>query len=92
MEVDDQGGRAAGLYIRWSAPELAETAMQAVTERQDPTAPEWKHYSEVVLHMQTALIAILRLSGFTAVRAEEIDDVAEGDVYVRGDAVDGGDS
>ncbi len=35
--------------------------------------------------MQTALIGILRLAGFSVVRAEEVDDVAEGDVYVHAD-------
>jgi hypothetical protein len=35
--------------------------------------------------MQTALIGVLRLAGFSVVRAEEVDDVAEGDVYVHAD-------
>ncbi|MFF0016209.1 hypothetical protein [Streptomyces sp. NPDC005374] len=85
VEVDTQGEYAGGLYVRWNAPELAEAGMRAVTERQDPAAPEWKHYAEVVRLMQTALIGILRLAGFSVVRAEEIDDVAEGDVYVHAD-------
>jgi hypothetical protein len=85
VEVDSQGEYAGGLYVRWSAPELAEAGMRAVAERQDPAAPEWKRYSEVVLLMQTALIGILRLAGFSVVRAEEADDVAEGDVYVHAD-------
>ncbi len=33
--------------------------------------------------MQTALIGILRLAGFFAVPAEEVDDIAKGDVYVH---------
>ncbi|MCX5091841.1 hypothetical protein OOK36_23765 [Streptomyces sp. NBC_00365] len=85
VEVDTQGEYAGGLYVRWSAPELAEAGMRAVAERQDPAAPEWKHYAEVVRLMQAALIGILRLAGFSAVRAEEVDDVAEGDVYVHAD-------
>ncbi|MER5981480.1 MULTISPECIES: hypothetical protein [unclassified Streptomyces] len=85
VEVDTQGEYAGGIYVRWSAPELAEAGMRAVAERQDPAAPEWKQYAEVVRLMQTAMIGILRLAGFPAVRAEEIDDVAEGDVYVHAD-------
>ncbi|WP_181793033.1 hypothetical protein [Streptomyces sp. WELS2] len=84
VEVDDyQGDHAGGLYVRWSAPGLAEAGIKAVTERQDPAAPEWKHHAEVVLLMQTALIGILRLAGFSAVPAEEVDDIAKGDVYVH---------
>ncbi|MEU0075606.1 hypothetical protein ABZ027_39690 [Streptomyces sp. NPDC006332] len=83
VEVDSQGEYAGGLYVRWSAPELAEDGMRAVAEGQDPAAPEWKHYAEVVLLMQTALIGILRLVGFSVVRAEEVNDVAKGDVYVH---------
>ncbi|MEU8590410.1 hypothetical protein AB0C59_25920 [Streptomyces sp. NPDC048664] len=82
VEVDSEGNHAGGLYVRWSAPELAEAGMRAVSERQDPAAPEWKRYAEVVLLMQTALIGILRLAGFSAVRADEVDDIAQGDVYV----------
>ncbi|MCX4591156.1 hypothetical protein OG819_15835 [Streptomyces sp. NBC_01549] len=85
VEVDSQGEYAGGLYVRWSAPELAEAGMRAVAERQDPAASEWKRYAEVVLLMQTALIGILQLAGFSVVRAEEVDDVAEGDVYVHAD-------
>ncbi|MER6548358.1 hypothetical protein [Streptomyces sp. NPDC001250] len=83
VEVDDQGQCAGGLYVRWSAPELGLAGLQAVRERQDRAAPELKHYQAVVLLMQTALIGILRLAGFSAVRAEEVDDMAEGDVYVH---------
>ncbi|MFF4713176.1 hypothetical protein ACFY2V_17520 [Streptomyces eurythermus] len=84
VEVDDsQDDHAGGLYIRWSAPDLAEAAFKAVTERLDPAAPEWKHHAEVILLMQTALIGILRLAGFSAVPAEEADDIAKGDVYVH---------
>ncbi|MFF9001039.1 hypothetical protein ACF1GW_29415 [Streptomyces achromogenes] len=84
VEVDDsQGDHVSGLYIRWSAPGLAEAAFKALTERQDPAAPEWKHHAEVILLMQTALIGILRLAGFSAVPAEEVDDIAQGDVYVH---------
>ncbi|WKE69622.1 hypothetical protein [Streptomyces sp. WP-1] len=84
VEVDDsQDDHAGGLYIRWSAPNLAEAGIKAVTERRDPAAPEWKHHAEVVLLMQTALIGILRLAGFFAVPAEEVDDIAKGDVYVH---------
>ncbi|MFF4485520.1 hypothetical protein ACFY0F_03350 [Streptomyces sp. NPDC001544] len=86
VEVDSQGKRAGGLYARWSAPEMTEAAVRAMTERQDPAAPEWKRFSEVVLLMQTALIGILRLAGFSAVRAEEVDDIVKGDVYVHADA------
>lgn len=85
IEVNGQGEYAGGLYVRWSAPELAETGLRAVTEQQNPAAPEWKRYAEVVLLMQTALIGILRLADLSVVRAEEIDDVAEGDVYVHAD-------
>ncbi|MGW4985331.1 hypothetical protein [Streptomyces mirabilis] len=85
VEVDSRGEYAGGLYVRWNAPELGKAGMRAVTERQDPAAPEWKRYAEVVLLMQTALIGILRLAGFSVVRAEEVDDVAEGDVYVHAD-------
>ncbi|MFF3582881.1 hypothetical protein [Streptomyces mirabilis] len=85
MEVDSQGEYAGGLYVRWNAPELGEAGVRAVAERQDPAAPEWKRYAEVVLLMQTALIGILRLAGFSVVRAEEVDDVAEGDLYVHAD-------
>ncbi|MET7355946.1 MULTISPECIES: hypothetical protein [Streptomyces] len=85
VEVDSQGEHAGGLYVRWNAPELGEAGMRAVAEQQDPAAPEWKRYAEVVLLMQTALIGILRLAGFSVVRAEEVDDVAEGDVYVHAD-------
>ncbi|MEU2713120.1 hypothetical protein [Streptomyces sp. NPDC007205] len=84
VEVDTQGEYAGGLYVRWNAPELAEAGIQAVAERQDRAAPEWNRYAEVVLLMQKALIGILRLAGFSAVRAEEVDDIAEGDVYVHG--------
>lgn len=88
VEVDNSHGEyAGGLYVRWSAPELAQAAVRAVAEQQDPAAPEWKRYAEVVLLMQTALIGILRLAGFSAVRAEEVDDVAKGDVYVHADAI-----
>ncbi|MHB9859050.1 hypothetical protein [Streptomyces sp. YIM S03343] len=87
VEVDSQGEYAGGLYVRWSAPELAEAGMRAVAERQDPAAPEWKRYAEVVLLMQTALTGILQLADFSAVRAEEVDDVAEGDVYVHAEAM-----
>lgn len=59
--------------------------MCAVAERQDPEAPEWKRYAEVVLLMQTAMIGILRLAGFSVLRAEEVDDIAKGDVYVHAD-------
>ncbi|MFE3037785.1 hypothetical protein ACFXKY_39775 [Streptomyces canus] len=83
VEVDTQGEYAGGLYVRWSAPELAEAGMRAVAERQDPAAPEWEHYTEVVLVIRTALVGVLRLAGFSAVPAEEVDDVAEGDVYVH---------
>lgn len=87
VEVDDsQGGHAGGLYIRWSAPSLAAAGIAAVTERQDPAAPEWKRHAEVVLLMRTALIGILRSAGFSAVPAEEVDDIAEGDVYVHAGA------
>ncbi|MFG3033687.1 hypothetical protein ACGFZJ_34940 [Streptomyces sp. NPDC048253] len=85
VEVDSQGEYAGGLYVRWSAPELGEAGLRAVAERKDPAAPEWKRYAEVVLLMQTALIGILRLAGFSASQAEEINDVAEGDVYVHAD-------
>ncbi|WP_329525183.1 hypothetical protein [Streptomyces sp. NBC_01462] len=85
MEVDSQGEYAGGVYVRWSAPELGEAGMRAVAEQQDRAAPEWKRYAEVVLLMQTAMIGILRLAGFSVVRAEEIDDVAEGDAYVHAD-------
>ncbi|MGW5324506.1 hypothetical protein [Streptomyces sp. NPDC004014] len=54
-----------------------------MAELQNPAAPEWKRYTEVVLLMQTALIGILRLAGFSVVEAEEVDDVARGDVYVH---------
>lgn len=54
VEVNSQGEYAGGLYIRWSAPELAEAGIQAVTERQDPKAPEWKRYTEVALLDGTA--------------------------------------
>ncbi|MFH8338298.1 hypothetical protein [Streptomyces sp. AM6-12] len=85
VEVDDsQDDHAGGLYIRWSAPNLAEAGIKAVTEQQDPAAPEWKHHAEVVLLMQRALIGILRLAGFSAVPAEDVDDIARGDVYVHG--------
>ncbi|MEU8795046.1 hypothetical protein [Streptomyces sp. NPDC048643] len=57
--------------------------MQA--ERTDRAAPEWKVCTEVVLLVQTAMIGILRLAGFSVARAEEVDDVAEGDVYVHAD-------
>ncbi|GEK00575.1 hypothetical protein ACWDU8_26750 [Streptomyces sp. NPDC003388] len=83
VEVNDEGEYAGGVYVRWSAPELAETGLQAVTDRQNPAAPEWKRYTEVVVIMQTALVGILRLAGFSVVKAEEVDDVAEGDVYVH---------
>ncbi|MFE5400910.1 hypothetical protein ACFQ9Z_05815 [Streptomyces sp. NPDC056580] len=83
VEVNDEGEYAGGVYIRWSAPELAETGLQAVTVLQNPAAPEWKRYTEVVVLMQTALIGILRLAGFSVVRAEEVDDVAKGDMYVH---------
>ncbi|MFG2929160.1 hypothetical protein [Streptomyces achromogenes] len=84
VEVDDsQDGYVGGLYIRWSAPVLAEAGIKAVTERRDPAAPEWKHHAEVVLLMQTALIGILRLAGFSAVPAEDVDDIAKGDVYIH---------
>ncbi|WP_329536783.1 hypothetical protein OG568_50125 (plasmid) [Streptomyces sp. NBC_01450] len=85
VEVDSQGEYAGGLYVRWNAPELGEAGMRAVAERQDPAAPEWKRYAEVVLLMQTALIGILRLAGFSVVQAEEVDDLAEGDAYVHAD-------
>ncbi|MFJ3302810.1 hypothetical protein ACIPSA_06790 [Streptomyces sp. NPDC086549] len=86
VEVNDSHGEyAGGLYVRWSAPELAEAAARSVAERQDPAAPEWKRYAEVIVLMQTALIGILRLAGFSAVRAEEVDDIAKGDVYVYAD-------
>jgi hypothetical protein len=87
LEVNSQGEYAGGLYVRWSAPELAEAGLRAVAEQQDPAAPEWKRYAEVVLLMQTALIGILRLAGLSVVRAEDVDDVAEGDVYVHADAI-----
>ncbi|MBK3525732.1 MULTISPECIES: hypothetical protein [Streptomyces] len=84
VEVDDsQDDHVSGLYIRWSAPGLAEAGIKAVTERQDPAAPEWKHHADVILLMQTALIGILRVAGFSAVPAEEVDDIAQGDVYVH---------
>ncbi|CAL2069909.1 MULTISPECIES: hypothetical protein [Streptomyces] len=84
VEVDDsRDDHAGGLYVRWSAPSLAEAAVRAVTERQDPAAPEWRHHAKVALLMRTALIGILRLAGFSAVPAEEVDDIAEGDVYVH---------
>ncbi|MFG2480956.1 hypothetical protein [Streptomyces fagopyri] len=85
VEVDSQGENAGGVYVRWSAPELADAVIQAVAERQDRAAPEWRRYAEVVLLMQTAMIGILRLAGFSVVRAEEVDDIAEGDVYVHAD-------
>lgn len=85
VEVDSMGEYAGGVYVRWSAPELAEAGMRAVAERQDRAAPEWKRYAEVVLLMQTAMIGILRLADFSVVRAEEVDDLAEGDVYVHAD-------
>ncbi|WP_329293853.1 hypothetical protein [Streptomyces sp. NBC_01455] len=85
VEVDSMGEYAGGVYVRWSAPELGEAGMRAVAEQQDRAAPEWKRYGEVVLLMQTAMIGILRLAGFSVVRAEEIDDVAEGDAYVHAD-------
>jgi hypothetical protein len=87
LEVNSQGEYAGGLYVRWSAPELAEAGLRAVAEQQDPAAPEWKRYAEVVLLMQTALIGILRLAGLSVVRAEDVDDVAEGDVYVHAYAI-----
>ncbi|MFF1514085.1 hypothetical protein [Streptomyces sp. NPDC058305] len=90
VEVDSQGEHAGGLYVRWNAPELGEAGMRAVADRSDPAAPEWKHYTEVVLLMQTAMIGILRLAGFSAARAEEVDDVAEGDVYVHADTLTAG--
>ncbi|MYR88313.1 hypothetical protein GTY41_26155 [Streptomyces sp. SID685] len=84
VEVDDsQDDLVGGLYIRWSAPDLAEAGIKAMTERQDPATPEWKHHAEVILLMQKALIGILRLAGFSAVPAEEVDDIAKGDVYVH---------
>ncbi|MFI0813850.1 hypothetical protein [Streptomyces echinatus] len=87
VEVNDSlGEHAGGLYVRWRAPELAEAARQAVIERQDPAAPEWKRHAEVIVLMQPALIGILRLAGFSAVRAEEIDDLAQGDAFVHADA------
>ncbi|QFZ78420.1 hypothetical protein GFH48_38700 [Streptomyces fagopyri] len=49
VEVDSMGEYAGGLCVRWNAPELGEAGMRAVTERQDPAAPEWKRYTEVVL-------------------------------------------
>ncbi|MGW1726501.1 hypothetical protein ACWCQK_26650 [Streptomyces sp. NPDC002306] len=87
VEVNSQGEYAGGLYIRWSAPELAEAGIRAVAEQQNPKAPEWKRYAEVVLLMRTALIGILRPAGFSVIQAEEVDDVAEGDVYVHADAM-----
>lgn len=86
VEVDDgRDDHAGGLYVRWSAPGLA-AAVKAVTERADPAAPEWEHHAEVVLLMRTALIGVLRAAGFSAVPAEEVDDIAEGDVYVHAGA------
>ncbi|MFK0026010.1 hypothetical protein [Streptomyces sp. NPDC090798] len=75
MEADSQGEYAGGLYVRWNAPELGEAGMRAVAERQDPAAPEWKRHAEVVLLMQTALIGILRLAGFSVVRPELVVEV-----------------
>ncbi|MEU3419328.1 hypothetical protein AB0F39_12385 [Streptomyces murinus] len=87
VEADDsQGEHVGGLYVRWSAPGLAAAAVKAVTERADPAAPEWEHHAEVVLLMRTALIGVLRAAGFSAVPAEEVDDIAEGDVYVHAGA------
>ncbi|MEU1194342.1 hypothetical protein [Streptomyces sp. NPDC005859] len=82
VEVNSQGEYAGGLYVRWS---VGEAGLRAVAEQQDPAAPEWKRYAEVVLLMQKALIGILRLAGFSVVRAEEVDDIAQGDVYVHAD-------
>jgi hypothetical protein len=83
VEVENQGEHAGGLHVRWSAPELGVAGLRAAAERQDPAAPEWKRYGEVVVLMQTALIGVLRLAGFSVVPAEEVDDLAEGDVYVH---------
>lgn len=64
---------------------MGEAGLRAAAEQQNPAAQEWKRYAAVVLLMQTALIGILRLAGFSVVRAEEVDDMAEGDVYVHAD-------
>ncbi|MCQ9129406.1 hypothetical protein [Streptomyces hilarionis] len=85
VEVECQGEHAGGLHVRWGAPELGAAGLRAAAERQDPAAPEWKRYGEVVVLMQTALIGILRLAGFSVVPAEEVDDLAEGDVFVHAD-------
>ncbi|MFI5875188.1 hypothetical protein ACIBAH_22530 [Streptomyces sp. NPDC051445] len=85
VDVDCQGEYAGGLYVRWSAPEMGEAGLRAAAEQQNPEAPEWKRHAAVVLLMQTALIGILRLAGFSVVRAEEVDDMADGDVYVHPD-------
>ena len=77
------------MHRRKSSPLDTTGQAGSATNSAAPVRPVMSSVRERPESQASALIGILRLAGFSVVRAEEVDDVAEGDVYVHADTPSG---
>ena len=82
ITVDTIADTAGGVYISWSFPrEQNDEFLGYLLARQD-SHPRLEYFFEVRRAMRDAIVVILGVAGFTAIRAEERNDLADHQVLV----------